>query len=573
MNNKEKTKQILPYIFIVIGAILMFIHTKYSFCASDESFYASTTNRFLQGDAIFVHEWFPTQLVSLILLPIQGAFKVITGSNDGILLFMRRVYVIFSAFSSVIIYRLINKKYNKFCACICALFVMFYAHLNIATMSYYTLSFHFFLLAMLLLMENGRFYYILSGICIALAVLSLPSLALVYFLIMGIYVLYFVFCKIKGIKVLFFDQILYSLIGILIPAIPVLLYVLPTSGLMGIIDNLQYVLSDEEHITSVVAPFKKFFTSITDVFGKSVYLTVLLTIISFGIFIYRDIMKKSATWLVSVVISVFVLDIFVAFYNFRFALGHTGYISTLLIMFALPAFFLSERKNYPMFSLVFIGGLIFSMVYSYSSNGDLYVLSIGHSIAAIAGICMLFDINKGTLHSDFWKILISSFCIACILLMFNYRWTYIYRDAPLIALTEKIEHGPAKGLYTTKEHKEQYEEILSVIKENEGKGNAFFTKLLPWGYLATTDTCGAPTTWRTKFSSERLRLYYSDNPNKIPDVIYILPPEAGAYNTCGDVIADPVPNENETDSGFLYEHISEYKETTKNGIRILTKIQ
>lgn len=572
MNTKDKAKQILPYILILLGAVFMYYRARFSFCASDEAFYASTTNRFLQGDAIFVHEWFPTQLVSLILLPIHGAFKIITGSNNGILLFMRHVYVIFSTFSSIAIYRLINKKYDRVCSCICALFVLFYAHLNIATLSYYTLSFHFFLIAMLLIMDDKKSSYILSGICFALAVLSLPSLALVYFISMAVYAVYFVFCKLRHKTVLYLDRVLYSLAGIIIPAVIVLLYVLPTSGLFGLTDNLTYVLSDEEHITSVVAPFKKFFTAVIDVFGTSVYLTIVLTFASIVIFIYRDILKKTASWLTSVVISLFILDIFLAFYNFRFVLNHTGYISTLIVMFALPAFFLAQRKNYELFFLVFIGGMTFSMVYSYSSNGDLYVLSIGHSIAAIAGFCILFDINKGALKSDFWKILLTAFCIACIIITFYHRCFYIYRDAPVFCLTEKITEGPAEGLYTTKEHKEQYDSILSVIEKNETDGYVFFTKLLPWGYLATEEKCGAPTTWRTKFSSERLRLYYSKNPERIPDTIYILPEDTGKYDTCGDVVADPYPNENDTESGILHEIIDNYERHDFNDIIVLKRI-
>lgn len=583
-NDKNKIiKQIFPYLLILLGAYLLVLHAPLSFCASDEAFYASTTNRFIQGDGVFVHEWFPTQLVSILLVPIQGAFVTINGGNDGVLLFMRYAYIAFSTISASLIYTLLVKRHGKFPACCCGLFALFYAHLNIASMSYYTISYQCFVLSMLIIisaydgviktgvrkpLDIGRravVLYIIGGLVFAADVLALPSLAVVYFLLAFVYLFLFVIDRIiQGKMPLWIHRIIYeifpaaiyTLIGIAALAIPVLIYVLPRSGIMGIINNLGYVLSDEEHITSLVAPFKKFFLSVVDVFNRDVYLSVLLVIIAILVYVVRDLLKKKIKGIKVICGLIFVLDLIMFIYYVSKTLGHTGYLSTAIVLFAAPLFFISEKKDWLMFYLLFIGGLVFSMVYSYSSNGDLYVLSIGHSISAIAGMCFVWDYNFGSKDdSAFLGILFGIILAICVMLTASLRFINIYRDSPVIYLTEEITEGPAKGLKTTIEHKASYDKILSVIRENDGDGQIFFTKLLPWGYLATDKRCGAPTTWRTKFNSERLRLYYTENPDRIPDTIIVVPKETGAYDTCGDVVADPTPNENEM-GGYLEEIVS-----------------
>ena len=599
-NDKKTVYKIIPYLMIIISAMILLKYASLSFCASDEAFYASTTNRFIQGDAIFVHEWFPTQLVSLLLLPFQAIYVTVIGSNDGILLFMRYVYIVFSTLSAVLVYNLMRDKSSKYIATCCALFVMFYAHLNIATMSYYTLSYHCFLLSMLFFVNGyisfdtnpgkslldintkAKIMYVIAGFFLALAVLSLPSLAVVYFLIIFITAALFladIYLKSKfpvflnRVVIIVVPALVFSFIGIIVPAIAVLIYVLPRSGFMGIINNLGYVLTDEEHITSLVAPFKKFFLAVVEVYKKDVYLSILLTFAAFALYLIRDVFKKNIKNLDVISNIIFFLNLVMFVYYISVGITHTGYLSTAIVLFSIVVFFLSKKKNYPLFIMVYVGGLIFSMVYSYSSNGDLYVLSIGHSISAIAGICFIWDYNVEIKEKSAFMELFTVLLVAmCIFLTATLRFINVYRDAPINRLTETISEGPAAGLKTTVEHKKQYDLVYKIIKENEVDGNVFFTKLLPWGYLATDMRCGAPTTWRTKFNSERLRLYYTENPDKIPDIIFVMPDEIGAYDTCGDVVADPTPNENET-GGYLEDFIRDnnYIKQNINGICIYRK--
>ena len=127
-------------------------------------------------------------------------------------------------------------------------------------------------------------------------------------------------------------------------------------------------------------------------------------------------------------------------------------------------------------------------------------------------------------------------------------------------LTENLEAGPAAGIRTTAESKEQYHQVLDMIQDLEekygSKNPVFFTKLLPWGYLACDFSCGAPTAWRTELNSPRLEDYYESHPDSIPTIVVVLNPEIGR-NPDPNMAA---PNEN-TLEGWLWDYMQAHSYT------------
>ena len=140
------------------------------------------------------------------------------------------------------------------------------------------------------------------------------------------------------------------------------------------------------------------------------------------------------------------------------------------------------------------------------------------------------------------------------------RMMIVVRDADLWKLTSRIDSGVAKGLFTTPEHREQYDRVLALIDElNEKKkdGMIFFTKVLPWAYVCSDLRCGAPTTWRMKLSEGLLESYYKLHPDRIPDVVVILEDDIAAYDTCifSNKKGEKTPNSN-SEKGVLWEYIN-----------------
>ncbi len=579
---KHTLKKTYPYILFFLSAIVLLWRARLSFCSSDETFYFSTTYRFYQGDSIFLHDWFPTQLSSILLLPFFSLYMLINGSVDGILLFFRQLFVIFSFVNACFVYNMLRFRKNSFVALVAGLFLMFYTHLNIATLSYYTMSVQFFVLAMTLLYyyydNRKNKYLIISGILYALSVLALPTMALAYILIVIVLIALLIVSNKSSNKFTAFtgdfnlpDVLKYTFIGILIPAAIFMIFLLTNVSVKDFISAIPYVLSDEEHVTNLVYPFKKFLIGINEVYGTCSYISYLLIVICMILHPFKLIENKFFK------LSVFFIDSILYIYFLTCSFNHTGYIFTAIILYALPLFFLTKNKDKYLFFTFVANGLVFSMVYSYSSNGYLYILSMGHFIASIGGIIAIYDFAREFTQScqklraikSIPAVLTTIFIVFALVQTMYLRIVNIYRDAPLNELISQIDVGPAKGLYTTPAHRDlymnTYETITTYCTSTALKhdGNIFITKLLPYGYLCTDLKCAAPTSWRTAFNSVRLEPYYEINPDRTPDIILVLNEEYGSYLTCGDVEADPNPNANEID-GFLLDYVNSNNYTKKD---------
>ena len=171
----------------------------------------------------------------------------------------------------------------------------------------------------------------------------------------------------------------------------------------------------------------------------------------------------------------------------------------------------------------------------------------------------------------------SSLCVLMAFLMVTLilRISNVYRDDRLSRLDSRLDVGPAAGLITSAEHREQYDSLLaSVMKYTaELNGNedvaadrgsrVLFSKLLPWGYTASELRVAAPDTWRNPISGERLMMYYRTHDMELPDVIFVVNTDVGSYETSGDVEADPIPNLNEFEGELADIIRSEYEEHTE----------
>ena len=70
INNKYNSRifRLIPYIVMTMIAILLAVRAKYGFIWSDEPFYFSTANRFLQGDKPIIDEWYTAQIYSILIV-------------------------------------------------------------------------------------------------------------------------------------------------------------------------------------------------------------------------------------------------------------------------------------------------------------------------------------------------------------------------------------------------------------------------------------------------------------------------------------------------------------------------
>ncbi len=91
---ENKTIFLLLTVICFMGLLLCF-RSQYGVDFTDESHYLALAKRFSQGDRPFREEWFPAQVIGILLLPFFNIYSRITGGTDGIILAARIVFVIF----------------------------------------------------------------------------------------------------------------------------------------------------------------------------------------------------------------------------------------------------------------------------------------------------------------------------------------------------------------------------------------------------------------------------------------------------------------------------------------------
>ena len=109
--------------------------------------------------------------------------------------------------------------------------------------------------------------------------------------------------------------------------------------------------------------------------------------------------------------------------------------------------------------------------------------------------------------------------------------SFVYRDEKLEQLNSKMIEGPASGIYTTELRAKQYEETINAINNYMPKeGNVLYVKLLPFAYMLSNAKPANSRLWRTNLDYPLFEEYYNNNPEKIPDAIYIANKEYGITN-------------------------------------------
>lgn len=553
------------YVYIVFGVcfLVCLFRAFKGFCWTDESFYYSTADRFFRGDALLKSEWYRTQCSSVFCLPFYALYVLITGSNAGVVLYFRILYLILSFTVAFVTFNVMKKDYSDFAALVMATLIIFYAHLNVTTFSYYMMSLDFLLLALVLIYEylrrNKVKLLVVAGASFALSVLSMPALVVGYVAcIIAMLAILAVrkwaklptYINVIIDKAKLFNILLYTFIGIIIPAIIFLIYMLSHVSVSEIITALPNILVDNEHDFTYGYLIRKFFNSIKEIYHSWTYVAYLMIIVTF---VFQKWLKKKPIADIIVILDG-VLFIILAIKSY----GHTGYIQAAFMLFALPVYFLSNKKNHYLFWSLVPFGMILAVTYCFTSSDFLYVMAIGFFIVAIAGVGFTHDYvasredDGKTIEEGFVTKYALRLASAVILLAVLYfvsvtialRLSNVYRDAPVSKLTERIEAGPGKGLYTTKEHLDYYEDVRKVLDEYTNReGHILFSKVLPWGYMYTQMNCGYPTTWRaTAYNEDQLNAYYEANPDKYPDIILVLDEEYGSYDAAGDVEDDHNPN-------------------------------
>lgn len=552
-HEKSEKKQVCGLIILAALTLLLIIHSRYGFCQSDEPFYISLAHRLYLGQKLIKDEWHPTQFFSPILLLFYNPYRFLNGTVDGIIRFFRIVYIVLSGIISCWLYISLRRDYSG--AIIPAIICLLFLQGNIQGMSYYSLCFLSVIGLMTSIREAG--YYIrhnrnivllaiIGGICASVAVLCNPYLV---FAIIVIILANIITMKHRKYS-------LYICVTIFVVAIIYISYVFWGLNIEDIKKNLPYILSDPQHTMPV---FVKLTMSLQ---AQREWMPLKLVIIEVGfvliIFFLRKRVKNNINFVYVICMCVLMISMIRPVIELQKSICYIIVLSFSWGGIPLIIVDYLERRDKTMV-MWYVCGWFVVIAFFMASNTILAATTVGYCICSIPILLTVFRlVSKGLKCSRSNEKIIAVaglVVLVTIVVAFTITRTFgIYRDSELNKLNVELKYGPAKGVYTSKEHAQQYYDIYSSIIEilennNENDIKVFHSAKLPWAYLCSDCQYASPTSWTTPLNQDNLVDYYSLHPENYPNIIFLYAEDVGAYDAVrfNGKKGDSNPNENITD--------------------------
>lgn len=530
MNPKRMQHLIFISLFLLIELILI-RRSFYGFNTADEMYFIGTSERIFRGEKILIDEWNPTQqLCSFLLHPIYSLVREIMGTTEGIVMVSRFLYLIFEGVITLFLYlRLQRRGFASFGPVF--LFLLF-APFGICAMSYNSIEFGILpvLLAVLSAkMEHSVPEYILCGILMAVIVLANPFAILMY----GMYGLLCLLVTLRnrrrGIKTegaLHFKSFLWMTLGAGIILLLFVLFVFRRGTLSEILANVPHIVGDSEHQEGYWYKTKRYFYLCFKNYRFmfcGIGLTYLLT------FFDRKRCEHGVIYMLLASISVIPAMIY---YGFIAEHIPVNYQMLPLAFWCLEAYFVTKKREKRLFYGWYLPAMIFTMIVQYATNTGIVTISVAYSLCSCIGLIFAADWIKeqkvdAVIHR---KLLPGAGILAAGIVIgiqfagtFYLRMDYAWGDDHLPLLTEKMERGPLKNVYTTPETAGWYEEVLDELDTLEltKEDKLMVVGVAPWIYLYADAECGNYSTWQVHENSTYIHDYYALHPEKFPNVIYM----------------------------------------------------
>lgn len=526
MNRKEKIfgERTITYLLLAVICLLGFLlcfRVHFGIDFTDEAHYLALAKRFSQGDRPFREEWFPAQIVGILLLPFYHIYTRMTGGNDGIILAFRLCFVFCHTIVSLCVFGVLVKKekLEKIPSFAAAVLILFYARANIYNFSYYNIGLMTFLLFLITEGNRSAVRQVIRGILFAVSVLCMPYLSLYFILMEGCHAV-----QIRKGKRAWKEELWY-LTGILLCAVIFLGFCFSSGDVSDIFRNVPEILKDPEHQQTIWDSMVSFIDFMIHVFYKYLFWPMLGEFLCIAYYIRDGRRKrvfgnllKAAAYLLFYIQAVYVRTFF------------EGGIIIALFLLAVQISALEQIRERELWKRYGLPGLLYGCIWMLGSNVGQRVFNIGCLISCIWAVAVIWKdvrvsqkkwVAAGKAFALLWTLMI----LMCI------SFFDIYRDDAVTNLSVKLESGAAGGIYTSPGRAEEYEAVLNKLEEyaEEGKvlavagGN-------PWIYLEAEADCGAYAVWYTDFLDARNQTYYGWYPEKVPDVIFLLNPDYGTWH-------------------------------------------
>ena len=522
---KENKKILFGILVLGIMAVLLIIRAHYGMDATDETLYLSIAKRFSEGDLLFRDEWNTCQLFGLLLVPFYKGYVLIHGNNEGIMLVARECFVVFSLAVILFIFLQLSKITGKIVeSLVISICLLLYVRGNIINFSYYSVAQYCFLLSIFLWIKgeqniiHNRLMFVFSGISYAVAVVSMPYLAVLFFVVLLIGCIMFGKHDERRNKYILF------IIGVCISAIVFLLMFRKWIPWKNLFEYLPFMFQDptmeHEGIFGQLIDILKY---IVGNFLKYTWWLYLLTIAA--CILIRKTGKENGKLLTEVQIVLAVEFFLQAIYVRTYFEG--GILLTLFLL-AVQLYLLEKKTVHEDWVKYFvIPGIAFSILWILGSNVGERVMNMGILIADVWAIDVIW--NTKTQKKYIKTCLKTTICWLALILGII-RFLDIYRDGKIQGLEIKVAKGAYEGVYTEKNRAQAYEKTVDLLQEyTDDEDRIAVLGRNPWVYLDTDAKCATYTAWNIRGTDLVIENYYTLFPEKIPNVLITVDPEIQTY--------------------------------------------
>ena len=520
---EKAKKQNLWFLAGLLGiGLILFWRCFYSVNTTDEAYYIGTVYRLWFGDGMLCDEWNPTQqMCSFWLYPFYVLFRLVLGSNEGMILAFRLLYIVFQLFISGYLYG----KLKKF-GYISILPIFFYllsTAFNINSLSYNTMANSALaaLLVTLGMMEkpdwkNG----IWCGIFASIVVMGNPYAVFAYILYgIACVAVTLIFKKLKkdvpvALQFGTFFKMSLTAAGVLVVF---LIFTFWHATLERIMNNLPYIVGDQEHVQRWNVKISDYFRY----FREHYFGAVLVPLMVSGSALFDK--KRVEHGALYMILSVLATLPYMIYHGLISDYVPVNLVTVPICFLGLPAFVVSKKPLRKVFYIWYLPAMVYPFIVQITSNTGPLAVSAGFVTAGAASV-LLAAAWAGEQEGSLLKNVVHGVILLQLIMMLFLRITYVWADAPLSELTTKVERGAAKGLYTTELTAGYYEEMYDDIDAlNMTEEDGFLVVgSEPLLYLYADRQVASYSTWQVYTNETRLYRYYEihSGEGRFPSVVY-----------------------------------------------------
>jgi len=544
---------VLPAFCMVL---LTLIRLFYGAGMGDEAFYLAMPKAMLTGMRPFADMWEIHQTSAFFLVPFMYIYRLITGGFEGIFLFSRLIWFVFTLFVATVGYHGIKKYINKTVSIYVSLILVTFAPFSIYHASYNNLAYSFLLLGLFLLMnalsidvgddidkkqKRKKMLLFTAGVSHALLGFFYPtSFFLIAFL--GLFVIPRMIYLTTGYKGLIKTCAYYVCGGIIAGIFLICTVLIAAGGISNFISGINGVLANPMYGGSTPLVNTAILSNMPSYVIGAINrqrLELLIYIIILLLFVMFKLKKR--------VPAVYALLTFIPFATLVYVwyiLRERNWLTQIDIAFLagglLPVglyFMSSENKEkfvklFTLFYLPSFVGFLVVCISSYDTYIHAPLMMIGGIILAAIFIVLLLE---ETLKGHIKLILQITTCILFCFSNLFVHYNYVYQDALLSELTYKVESGVYRGIRTTESRGVLLENTEEIIKSIDQEGKTMMAMdMAPYIYLMSDMRPSVPNLTSATYyhigkrNCSQLIKYFSTG-ERHPDFVFFINPAGSSY--------------------------------------------